>query len=234
MKLENIIWTAILAFLFLIITILNLTGKIYYFLHPRLFIYSLFASFMLLILLLFEIYKMFREKHNHHHHTIKIIPYFMFIIFILVAAVYQFENASSNIAKNKDANYSFSLMKRNATIKDGLIEVDNKNYLDVLDELHRNLDNYIGREIVIDGFVFRDKSFEKNQFVVARMLVTCCAADAQIVGLLVEGKCDYKDDEWIMVKGTIEMGDYNGETIPTIRAKNVNKIDRPKEEYIYP
>lgn len=233
MKLENIIWTAILGILFLIITILNFTGKIYYFLHPRLFIYSLFATVMLFILFIFEIYKMLREKH-HHHHKIKIIPYFMFLIFIFVAGVYQFENASSNIAKNKEANYSFSIMKRNATIGDGVIEVDNNNYLDVLDELHRNLDNYIGREIVIDGFVFREKEFDKNQFVVARMLVSCCAADAQIIGLLVEDKSDFEDDVWVRVKGTVNKIDYHGEIIPKIDAKSVDKISKPKEEYIYP
>lgn len=233
MKIEKIIWTTILALLFLIITILNFTGKIYYFLHPRLFIYSVFASIMLLILFLFEVYKMFREKH-HHHEKIKILPYMMFMVFIVVAGLYQFENASSNIAKNKDANYSFSIMKRNGKIEDGVIDVNNSNYLDVLDELHRNLDNYIDREIVIDGFVFRDKSFTQNQFVVARMLVTCCAADAQIVGLLVDGKCEYKEDEWIRVEGTIDKGSYYGDTIPTIKAKQINKIDKPKEEYIYP
>ncbi|MCX7695230.1 MAG: TIGR03943 family protein [Caloramator sp.] len=233
MRVENILWAGILFLLFIIITILNFTGKIFYFLHPRLYVYSIFASLMLFILFLFEAFKLFKEEH-HHHHKIRVLPYFMFLIFIFVVGTYEFENASQNIAQNKEANFTIPFRQTGGTIKDGKIEVNNKNYLDVMDELHRNIDKYEGREIKIDGFVFRDRSFSKNQFVVARMLITCCVADAQIIGLMVEGEYDVKENEWVRVEGGIKKGIYNGEIIPVITAKRVKSIEKPKDEYIYP
>ncbi|WP_027308347.1 TIGR03943 family protein [Caloramator sp. ALD01] len=233
MRFENILWAGILFLLFLILSILNITGKIFYFLHPRLFIYSIFASVMLFILFLFEVYKLFKEKH-HHYHKIRILPYFIFLIFIFVAGTYEFENASQNIAQNKEANFTFPIKTAGRVLGDGLTEVKNSNYLDVMDELHKNLDRYEGREIVIDGFVFKDKSFNENQFVVARMLITCCAADAQIIGLMVEGENNLKENEWVRVEGVIKKGVYNGEIIPVIKCKGVKLIEKPKEEYIYP
>ncbi|WDC83246.1 hypothetical protein PL321_10645 [Caloramator sp. mosi_1] len=62
MKVENILWAGILFLLFIIITFLNTTGKIFYFLHPRLYIYSIFASIMLFVLFLFEIYKLLKRN----------------------------------------------------------------------------------------------------------------------------------------------------------------------------
>ncbi|WDC83247.1 TIGR03943 family protein [Caloramator sp. mosi_1] len=158
----------------------------------------------------------------------------MFIIFVFIAGTYQFENASRNIAQNKEVNLTIPFKLTGEIIKDGLIDVNNKNYLDVLDELQRNLDKYQEREIKIEGFVFKDKSFNKNQFVVARMLITCCAADAQIIGLMVEGDYNVKENEWVRVEGVINKGVYNGDIIPIIRSKSVKLIEKPKEEYIYP
>lgn len=234
MKFENILWTSILFLLFLIITLLNITGKIYYFLHPRLFIYSVFASVMLFILFIFEVYKLFKADKHHHKHRVRILPYFMFVIFIFVCGVYEFENSTQNIAKNKEANFTMPIMSKGEVVSEGLINVDNKNYLDVMEELQNNLDKYVGREIVIDGFVFRNKDFTKNQFVVARMLVTCCAADAQVVGLMVEGSFNVKENEWVRVRGNIKKGSYDKQEIPVIDAKSVDLIKKPKEEYIYP
>jgi len=233
MKLENFLWTCILFLLFAVITLLNVTGKIFYFLHPRLFIYSVFASVMLFILFLFEIYKMFKAK-IHHHYKVKLLPYFMFLLFILTCAVYEFDNSTQNIVKNKEANLTVAIMSKGEGFGEGVINVDSKNYLDVMEELTNNLDKYVGREIIIEGFVYRNKDFSKNQFVVARMLVTCCAADAQIVGLMVDAGLNIKDNSWVRVRGYIKRGSYDNQQIPVIEAKSIDLIKKPKEEYIYP
>ncbi|CDF57627.1 Uncharacterized membrane protein, YCGQ B. subtilis homolog [Thermobrachium celere DSM 8682] len=158
----------------------------------------------------------------------------MFVMFIFVCGVYEFENSTQNIARNKEAYFTMPIMLKGEGIGEGIINVDNKNYLDVMEELHNNLDKYLGREIVIEGFIFRNKEFNKNQFVVARMLVNCCAADAQVVGLMVEGSYNVKENEWVRVRGNIKKGCYDNQEIPVIDAKSVDLIKKPKEEYIYP
>lgn len=217
--------------LFLITLFLNITGKIFYFIHPRFLIYSVFSTIMFLVLFLFEFYRLIKNKDEGNN---KIFPYLMFFIFILSVSFYKFEDTSKNIAQNKEINYKSPVVLKTGSIDGEVLEVDEKNYLYVLEELNSNTEDYIGREIKIDGFVFRDKDFKQNQFVVARLFVTCCAADAQVLGLMVEGNFNAGDNQWVRVEGVIGEGMYKGEKIPTIKAKTIKTIQKPSTEYIYP
>lgn len=41
-------------------------------------------------------------------------------------------------------------------------------------------------------------------------------------------------DSWFKVTGTIEKGQFQGETIPIIEAVDVQKTDKPINDYVYP
>ena len=43
-----------------------------------------------------------------------------------------------------------------------------------------------GQQATVTGFVFRDERFAADQFMVTRYAVSCCVADASIVGLVVD------------------------------------------------
>lgn len=43
----------------------------------------------------------------------------------------------------------------------------------------------------------------------------------------------YSDNEWVEIVGEITKGDYHGE-IPIIKITQINKIQKPDDEYVYP
>ena len=95
---------------------------------------------------------------------------------------------------------------------------------------------YQGKRREVIGFVFRDNAVKDNEFAPARLLMVCCTADRQTVGML----CRYdkakslKQDSWVKVTGTIRIIDFKGQKIPTIEADNVVETARPKNDYVYP
>ena len=65
--------------------------------------------------------------------------------------------------------------------------------------------------------------------------MVCCAADLAGYGLICEydNRSELKDNEWIIVTGTIKKGSYQGADIPILTEVKIEKAEAPKEEYIY-
>ncbi|OLO42689.1 TIGR03943 family protein [Alkalihalophilus pseudofirmus] len=116
------------------------------------------------------------------------------------------------------------------------IIVTDENYLDIMTVLDIYMDQFIGKEIVITGFVYREPEFEDNQMVVARFAMTCCVADAAVYGTLIETNLaqEYENDTWVHVSGTLDRTEYNGYPIPLIHLREITVIDEPDQPYVFP
>lgn len=119
---------------------------------------------------------------------------------------------------------------------DETIIMDNDNYVRWIQEIYENIEKYNGKKIQVSGFVFKDEQFEDNEFVSARMMMVCCAADMQPIGFLCryDNAAELKVDTWIIVYGTIAKGEFNGNVIPVIEADKVENIEKPEFDYVYP
>lgn len=122
-------------------------------------------------------------------------------------------------------------------LHNGVVEMNSDNFYQCLNVISENIDKYEGMLIEVVGFVFKDNDgFSDNEFVPARFMMVCCAADMVPIGFL----CHYGDtqklnqDSWVKVTGTIEKGQFQGETIPIIEAVDVQKTDKPINDYVYP
>ncbi|MBM7702440.1 TIGR03943 family putative permease subunit [Metabacillus iocasae] len=115
------------------------------------------------------------------------------------------------------------------------ITVKDEEYIPVMNVIESNVEAFVGKEIEVDGFVYREPEFEDNQFVVARFGLSCCVADASVYGTLATSKHaqKFEEDEWIKVKGVIEQIEYNGLLLPYIQIKEITKIERPANPYVY-
>ncbi len=116
------------------------------------------------------------------------------------------------------------------------IIVSNDDFAYWLQEISYNLEKYEGREIEITGFVFKSKEFSNNEFVPARLMMSCCTADLQPVGLLCryDGAAALVQDNWLKVTGVIREAEYNGQKTPAIIASKVEEAKKPDNEYVYP
>jgi putative membrane protein len=117
-----------------------------------------------------------------------------------------------------------------------LIDVEDDAFYSWLNELYTNLDTYVGCRIAVTGFVFKDPEvLGADEFVPARLGMTCCVADLVPYGLV----CKYdkagelKPDAWVRVEGVVVKGEYAGFEEPQIAVTSVEAA-KPVEGYIYP
>lgn len=114
------------------------------------------------------------------------------------------------------------------------VELNSGNYTNFLKECHDNLNEYIGYNVKVTGYVYRMPDFNDKQFVLARTMLTNSDQQAVVVGILCESDLikNFDDYSWVNIEGTIEAGDYHGE-IPVLNVSKINKTKMPEEEFVY-
>lgn len=119
---------------------------------------------------------------------------------------------------------------------------DGAKFLETVDTISSNLTGMLGRETEIEGFIYLEDGFEENQFVVSRYMMSCCAADAQIIGILsyYTGDADVKADQWVKVTGYIDKTMYKSVyeeeeiEMALIKVAEIQVITAPEDMYVYP
>ena len=156
----------------------------------------------------------------------KTILIILLIIVLLICTV---------IAYNIFGKNNFSVKNDNCLVPGNVCEIDSKNYTNVLNEVHNNIDSYIGKKIKFSGYVYRVYDFSLDQFVLARNMVISSDFQTVVVGFLCSSKSskDFADNTWVEIEGTITKGVYH-EEIPIIQITRINEIEKPQDEYVYP
>ena len=150
---------------------------------------------------------------------------FFSIIFILVIII-------SGFSIFKIFNYNNA---NSCVPKTDIVEIDSKNYTNILRSVHDNLDEYIGQKISFTGYVYRVYDFSDNQFVLARDMVISSDNQTVVVGFLCSCKSaqEFSDNSWVHINGTITKGDYHGD-IPVIEISQIEACSKPENFYVYP
>jgi putative membrane protein len=93
-----------------------------------------------------------------------------------------------------------------------------------------------GRLITVTGFTLRYPEGTD----LGRVVIVCCAADAQLARLHLSGPAvaeaaGYPEDTWLQVEGTVDPGTSRASTnfIPTMSVSRVTRIDKPANTYAY-
>ncbi|WP_169083720.1 TIGR03943 family putative permease subunit [Paenibacillus sp. PL91] len=120
--------------------------------------------------------------------------------------------------------------------KQPLISVPEKQFIETLTTLDLYREAFIGKEIELTGFVYREEDMGKDRFAVSRFAMNCCSADALPYGLMITWPkaMDYVDDEWVSVRGTLTTSTYLDNEIITLEAVKVARINAPASPYVYP
>jgi putative membrane protein len=114
------------------------------------------------------------------------------------------------------------------------IIVRDEQYIQTLSIVDENLDDYIGKEIQLTGFVYKDEGFAKDEAVVSRFTVTCCVADASVYGILARdeelGKLE--PDTWVNISAIIDKTMFNGVEMPVMTNPVLKVVDPPENPYV--
>lgn len=85
------------------------------------------------------------------------------------------------------------------------------------------------------GFVYNEPSFGDDHTMVVRFAISCCVADALAIGLPINITEVALPEQgvWIRVRGTFEMGEFDGIEMPIIIPQTIEPIDMPEDPYLY-
>jgi uncharacterized repeat protein (TIGR03943 family) len=97
-------------------------------------------------------------------------------------------------------------------------------------------DAYAGQAADLSGFVVHMPDWPDHTFMIARFVLTCCAADAYPVGLpvqLPEGEPLPTPDTWLQVTGTMQTDTLSGKRQLVIGSSQLTEIPEPRNPYEY-
>ncbi len=124
----------------------------------------------------------------------------------------------------------------------GTIVLDQKNYYPAYQELYANPGAFAGRAIHATGFVYRDRTEPADQFIMAREMMWCCAADAVAIGFISQTPHTgaLKESEWVSVTGRLATTSYVDRysrvksTVPLIVVDHIEYLKGPDFAFVYP
>ncbi|PTX60293.1 putative repeat protein (TIGR03943 family) [Melghirimyces profundicolus] len=87
----------------------------------------------------------------------------------------------------------------------------------------------------IRGFVYRSDDLPEGIVMVSRYTVTCCAADASVVGVFASfpGVEQLGEGIWIEVEGPLKSVRFQNSDMPLVKADGYKRIPAPADPYIY-
>lgn len=97
-------------------------------------------------------------------------------------------------------------------------------------------EDFAGQPVDVVGFVFRDERFAADQFMVTRFVVSCCVADANVAGMVVQWPetAALTADQWVRVRGVLAPGQLGERTLPVVVADAITPAEAPQQPYLYP
>lgn len=229
------------------ITWLLISKRILFFLNPKMIPFQYFALGVFLILMLHQAFQLFKPGNR------GIGPwYILFILPLLLGFSINPSGLNESAAGQRGIRISSEPGKAvyaqsyeellSQTEPEDTIELIPEFFYSGVEHIYAYTDDYLGKRISLEGFVHRLSNSGDNEFFIVRMLIVCCAADAVLTGLLVEGEEGgrFEEGAWVRVEGQLDKTLFNDPWqnreyyIPSIRAGRIISIDRPATPYIYP
>ncbi|WP_085829308.1 TIGR03943 family putative permease subunit [Clostridium massiliodielmoense] len=213
---------------------LLLTDKIRIFISPRMVKYTVFALIIFTILTIYQFTKIFTIKSPFPMEKSYIIMFLTLLMGINGMKVGMNANLGNNKAAsvNKPKANTQKASSDNNVNKIKEVVFSDDNYATLVFDIENNMKKYKGIKISINGCVYKDSTFKSNEFAVGRLMISCCAADAELVGLtcVYPNANNIKINSWIKVEGIL---DYKND-VPIIKVTNIKAISKPENVYIYP
>jgi uncharacterized repeat protein (TIGR03943 family) len=96
--------------------------------------------------------------------------------------------------------------------------------------------SFEGQPVDVLGFVYHEPRLPEDEFMLARFTLICCVADASAVAVQVDwpAASTLPSDQWVQVRGTMAVGEWEGVPMPRVMAETVEPIDPPEQPYLYP
>ncbi len=244
---DEFLWFVVLILLDAFVSYLMFTKKISFYVGSNMIKYTYITIGMISIISIFQIKNIFTCK-GYSKIKIKLMP----IIIALLLGVTSVNNLQTfkhaelgkELTENKNGlmdreylykhEFSYDSLSKNDIEKISnniyeVIKVDKNNPM-LLEDIRENPEKYIGKELEIHGFICKENYLNKNQFILGRIVMTCCAADSKIIGIIGEydKAQELNENDNVEVKGVISSSivkDDNNliHSIPVLKVRELHK-----------
>jgi uncharacterized repeat protein (TIGR03943 family) len=172
------------------------------------------------------------DGHAHEHHDVARVAWLLLIpslalLLFAPPALGSFQASRSGTALSSQAGSDFAPLPDGDPVRVSVLDYASRAVFDK----GRSL---AGRRVTLSGFVIAGPT---GQPYLARMIVTCCAADARPVKVGLTGQVpgDLKPDEWIEVVGgytdRTDRDPVNQDVIPYLQVASAHAIPAPELQY---
>jgi putative membrane protein len=243
----------------LLLSYLIISRDLDYFINPRLQYLSVVSVLCLLILGMIQL----KNVGKRSIHPVGVWGYFMICLPIAFFLVFPSKPPDTSLADNKMYTYVPNQVKGTKPVtnqsntapqelteeeweipykkkasklkKLSIIVLTNENYVEVVNVLLMYPEQFIGKKIRTVGFVYREEGLKPDQFVLARLSMTCCVADAGVIGFLIDTPQSnlFKKDQWFQIEGTFELKKNEYGDVPGLKIENYKKVPALKNSYVY-
>ena len=114
------------------------------------------------------------------------------------------------------------------------IVIEDKDYAIWYRDLNEGLMDYHGKSVSFKAQVALSEDLEKDELIVGRQMMTCCADDIAFAGLIAVGnpRSDLENSRWVVLNAKIEIGEHPGydRPGPILHVKTITPCEAPEEK----
>ncbi|MGD8454835.1 MAG: TIGR03943 family protein [Anaerolineales bacterium] len=179
------------------------------------------------------------EHHTHEHsHRLQLGMILIASVPLLLGFLLPAKPLDTSVIQNRGISYTASFTTQDDEVLDLDQPAEERTILDWIRSFNysENPSEFQGEPANVIGFVYHDPRLKENQFMVGRIAITCCVADAFAIGMIVEwpDAVEMTENSWVNVEGIVDATQLDGKTIPLIIAESITPTNAPSEPYVYP
>ena len=229
LKLEQITLLSAAAY----VLFLGIEGELDLYIHPRYIMFTIVMSAIGLALVLADMYYSKKSKHTDRA-RLTLLP----LLIVLVAGILLPARTLTSSTVSQRTTDSRSVITTTETQPIDSLFAGSSRGLKMIDWdrlLTTNSDPsyYVNKPARISGFVY-DAGQGQNTMQLSRFVLTCCAVDAQPIGVPVQienWQDAYYQDKWLEVEGEFRLRETSqGERLVLI-PDSITEIDEPDNPY---
>ncbi|MBL8077053.1 MAG: TIGR03943 family protein [Anaerolineales bacterium] len=219
------------------------SGQLSYYINLRFIPLTIFGVIFLALLaqtLFSENRRSRQQEHEDEHHDHDHVPanlWFM-VVPLAIGLLIPARPLDSSAFATKGFNTTGPMVSSDSAAKLFETESQDRNVLDwvKISYYEKDITPYLDQQASVIGFVYRDDQLNENQFYVSRFIISCCAADASSIGMIVnwDDAKTLKQDSWVLVKGSISSTILKDQTLLVIDAESIQDVPVPEQPYLYP
>jgi putative membrane protein len=114
--------------------------------------------------------------------------------------------------------------------------LDENKFFPIVSDMYESPAAYEGKHITFTGLVYHKKDTPYEEMAVMRLMMTCCSADLQPIGLLCSypGSAKLAEKSWVKVEGVLSSKKSQQGVLPFVKVEKIEPAEKPAQEYVYP